>query len=181
MEDPGTGTSGTAVRRRSVIARARVTRHSAAVGLAVVGLLVVAGERSLAWQGQRQHLADERAAAAAAKAEVDGLVGISSATSEEDMATLIDGATAGFRTELEAQADRLRGDLRQSKVATQGEVVSTGVVALDEHRATVVVAATGTVSNGRTKQGGTTRNYRLRVDLQKHGERWLVSRLEFVS
>lgn len=179
MEDPGTGTPGPAVRRRSAAAPARLTWRAGVLAL-VAGLLLLTGERSLAWQGQRQHLADGREAEAAAKAEVEGLITISSATSEDEMETLLDGATAGFRTELEAQADNLRGALRKDKVSTRGEVVSAGVLALHERRATVVVAATGTVGNSRSK-AGEARNYRLRVDLQKHGERWLVSGLEFVS
>jgi hypothetical protein len=44
----------------------------------------------------------------------------------------------------------------------------------------VIVAAAGTVENSGTN-AAEPRNYRLRVDLQKDGDRWLVSGLEFVA
>jgi hypothetical protein len=160
--------------------RARVSWQAGAVALVAVALLVVGGERALAWQDQRERAAHETDAAAAAAAEVEALIDISGSTSEEDLATLLDGATAGFRSELEAQADRLRRALSKNKVTAAGEVVSTGVVKLEDGRATVIVAAVGTVENKQTAEAE-QRNYRLRVDLQQDGDRWLVSGLEFVA
>jgi Mce-associated membrane protein len=160
--------------------RARVSWQAGAVALLAVALLVVGGERGLAWQDQRERAAHETDAAAAAAAEVEGLIDISGSTSENDLATLLDGATAGFRSELEAQADRLRRALSKNKVTATGEVVSTGVVKLEDGRATVIVAAVGTVENKQTAEAE-PRNYRLRVDLQQDGDRWLVSGLEFVA
>ncbi len=160
--------------------RERVSWQAGLLALVVVALLVVAGERGLAWQDQRQRATDEKDAAAAATAEVEGLIQVSGATSEEDLNKLLDGATADFRTELEAQADRLRKALSDNKVTATGEVISTGVVKLEDGRATVIVAAAGTVENDQTAEAE-PRNYRLRVDLQQDDDRWLVSGLEFVA
>jgi Mce-associated membrane protein len=146
----------------------------------VVAVLAVGGERALAWQDERDRAGDEKDAAAAATAEVVGLIDISGSTSEEDVAKLLDGATAGFRSELEAQADRLRRALSKHEVSATGEVVSTGLVKLEDGRATVIVAAVGTVENKQTAEAE-PRNYRLRVDLQQADDRWLVSGLEFVA
>lgn len=151
-----------------------------ATTLLVLALLALAGWRGLAWQDARDRLADERAAAAAASAEVEGLIDISGATSDADMAKLLDGATADFRSELEAQADRLQKALAANKVEATGEAVSTGVVDLDGDKATVIVAATGTVQNKSTK-AAEPRNYRLEVDLVRSEGDWLVSGLEFVA
>ena len=148
--------------------------------LVVVALLVVAGQRGLSWQDERQRATDEKDAAAAATAEVEGLIQVSGATSEQDLDKLLDGATAEFRTELEAQADRLRKALSKNKVTATGEVISTGLVKLEDGRATVIVAAAGTVENDQTAKAE-PRNYRLRVDLQQDDDRWLVSGLEFVA
>ena len=178
MEDPGTGSPGSAMRQRFAMLHGRVSW--VVFALVVVALLVVAGERGLAWQEEREHLSDEKAAAAAASAEVLGLIEVSGATSEQDLKELLDGATAEFRTELEAQADRLRKALSKNKVTATGDVVSTGVVKLEDGRATVIVAAAGTVENKQTAQAE-PRNYRLRVDLQQDDDRWLVSGLEFVA
>jgi len=169
-----------AVKTRLVGLLGRVSWPAALVAVVVVALLVVAGERALAWQGERQRVDDEKAAAAAATAEVEGLIEVSGSTSEADVEKLLDGATAGFRDELEKHADRLRTALTKNKVTATGEVVATAVVKLEDGRATAIVAAVGTVENKQTA-AAEPRYYRLRVDLQHDGDRWLVSGLEFVA
>lgn len=151
-----------------------------ALGIVIAALVAVAGERALAWREHRDRLADETAAVAAAKAEVEGLIDISGSTSEDDMARLLDSATAEFRDELEAQADRLQKALADNEVEATGEAVSSGIAKLDGERATVIVAAVGTVRNKQTKTAE-PRNYRLRVDLLRTDGTWLVSGLEFVA
>ncbi|UUW90716.1 hypothetical protein [Pimelobacter simplex] len=151
-----------------------------AAGLLAVALLVFAGQRALAWQDERGRVDDIAAASAAATSEVEGLIDISGSTSEADMKKLLAGATAEFRKELEAQAERLTKALADNQVQASGDAVSTGVVKLAGDRATVIVAAAGTVQNKQTKTAE-PRNYRLSVDLQKHDGDWLVAGLEFVA
>jgi len=150
------------------------------VALIVVGVLGVGGDRALAWKDARARVADGKAATAAAATEVEGLIDISGSTSEEDVAKLLDGATAGFRSELAAQADRLRTTLSKNDVAATGKVVSAGLVELADGRATVIVAAVGSVKN-KSAAKPEPRNYRLRVDLEQDHDRWLVSALEVVA
>lgn len=171
-------TSLTLERRR--IGLPSVTPGLAATTVLVLALLALAGWRGLAWQDARDRLSDEKAAAAAASAEVEGLIDISGATSDADMARLLDGATADFRSELEAQADRLQKALAANRVEASGEAVSAGVVELDGDKATVIVAATGTVRNKSTR-AAEPRNYRLKVELARSDGDWLVSGLEFVA
>lgn len=171
-------TSLTLERRR--IGLPSVTPGLAATTVLVLALLALAGWRGLAWQDARDRLSDEKAAAAAASAEVEGLIDISGATSDADMARLLDGATADFRSELEAQADRLQEALAANRVEASGEAVSAGVVELDGDKATVIVAATGTVRNKSTR-AAEPRNYRLKVELVRSDGDWLVSGLEFVA
>jgi Mce-associated membrane protein len=168
------------MRKRLAALRVRASWQVGLVVVVAVCLMVVAGDRALAWQDERQQAADEKAAAAAATSEVEGLIDISGSTSKVDVAKLLDGATAEFRSELEAQAGSLRKALVKNKVTATGDVVSAGVVKLEDGRATVIVAAAGTVENKQTAEAE-SRNYRLRVDLQQHGDRWLVSGLEFVA
>lgn len=156
------------------------TRAALVLGVLVVALLAVAGQRAWAWEGERQRADDSADAVAAASAELRGLIEISSSTSKDDINTLLDGATADFRSELAAQADRLRETLVKNKVTATGTVVSAGVAQLHDDSATVIVAATGTVRN-RQADKPEPRNYRLRVDLTRSAGRWLVSGLEFVS
>lgn len=171
-------TSLTLERRR--IGLPSLTPGLAATTVLVLALLALAGWRGLAWQDARDRLSDEKAAAAAASAEVEGLIDISGATSDADMARLLDGATADFRSELEAQADRLQKALAANRVEASGEAVSAGVVELDGDKATVIVAATGTVRNKSTR-AAEPRNYRLKVELVRSDGDWLVSGLEFVA
>lgn len=156
------------------------TWRGAAVVLTAVALLLLTGQRALAWQDERTQAADEKDAIAAATAEVEGLVEISSATSDADMKRLLAGATAGFRTELEGQADRLQQALTDNAVRASGDVVSAGLVKLSGDRATVIVAAAGSVQNKQTT-AAEPRNYRLTVDLRRVKGDWLVSGLEFVA
>lgn len=180
MEDSSASAAGNAMRARLAALRGQVSWQIGLVALVIVGLLVVAGDRALSWHHQRQQVSDEKDAAAAAANEVERLITISASTSKDDIEKLLDGATADFRTELEDQADRLRKALTQNKVTATGEVVSAGVVELEDGRATVIIAAEGTVKNQQSKDAE-PRSYRLRVDLQRYGDRWLVSGLEFVA
>lgn len=175
-------TETTTATRPRLLARLRagLTLRSGAVALVVLALLGFSGERALAWQDERDRRADEKAATAAATAEVEGLIDISGSTSAADMERLLDGATADFRSELEAQADRLQKALADNEVEATGDAVSAGVVELAGDKATVIVAAVGAVRNKQTADAE-PRNYRLRVDLLRSEGRWLVSGLEFVA
>lgn len=151
-----------------------------AVTLLLAALAGVTAERGLAWRDEHQTVRAGEAATAAARAEVARLITISDTGSEATLEELLDGATAGFRTELERRADQLRKALADSKVTATGDIVSSGLVQLDDDRATVIVAAEGTVRNA-TTDADQPRSYRLSVDLQRVDHAWLVSGLEFVS
>ena len=173
MEDPGTRTVDGAV-------KARPSGQVVAAVVVALALLALAAQQLLSWRDERQRAADASGATTAAAAEVVGLIGISSATSGNDIDALLDGATADFRSDLSDQAKRLREELARNKVSATGKVVSTGVLKLEDGKATVIVAATGTVSN-KLAVKPEPRNYRLRVDLVETHGRWLVSGLEFVA
>jgi Mce-associated membrane protein len=178
--DPGARTVG-AARMMRLRPRGSATTISAVLATLVLGgLLAIAGERGLTWQERREQRAAAEAASEVAAAQVEKLITVSSSTAEASIDSLLDGATGDFRTELEAQTDRLRGAVADSKVAATGEVVSTGVVTAEEDSVTVVVAATGSVRNTNNEEPE-PRNYRLSVDLEKVDGRWLVSGLEFVA
>lgn len=158
----------------------RTSIRAVAVTLVVVALVGLTVERGLAWQKRREQAAAAHVASEAASSQVEKLITVSGSTAQDSIESLLDGATGDFRAEFEAQADRLRRALADSDVSTTGEVVSTAVVRATDNRATVIVAATGTVQNNQT-ENSQPRNYRLSVDLEKVGDRWLVSGLEFVA
>jgi Mce-associated membrane protein len=150
------------------------------VVLVVLALAGLAGERAYTWKNLHDDEEARRAAVAAASAEVRGLLSISATTSDEDVAALLAGATADFRSELESQADRLRTELSENDVVATGSIDSAAVSAFGGDSATVIMAASGTVDNKQTADPE-PRNYRLEVTLVEEDGRWLVSGLEFVA
>ena len=67
-----------------------------------------------------------------------------------------------------------------NEVVATGEVVSSGVVEVEDDSAVVVVAARGTVDN-RNSAAPEPRSYRLEVRLEQVDDTWLVSSLRFVA
>lgn len=164
----------------SVPRRSGLSRGVVATGLAAACLLAFGAWSAVQWRQAVSDREEGRAAVEAASAEVTALTSVSARTRDADVEKLLDGATAEFRDEFEEQTDAFREALASSKVRSTGEVVSAGLVRLDGDRASVLVAASGTVTNSQARRPE-PRNYRLAVDLQKEDGRWLVSGLEFVG
>ena len=156
-----------------------ISRRQLLIGFAII-LVLVAGQRFWSWRQEVDLAHDRSAATTAASAEVTKLISVSAADSKSAFAELLAGATAGFRDDLHAQAAQLQKALAESSVKAEGTVVSAGVTKASKDRATVIVAATGTVSNNATA-GAERRDYRITVELERSGDRWLVSGLEFVA
>ncbi|NHA01248.1 hypothetical protein G5V59_19080 [Nocardioides sp. W3-2-3] len=143
--------------------------------------LGAAVERGLAWREAERREQARADVVEAAENEVVGLITISAKTTDEDLKKLIQGATATFRDDLRDQADRLRQEVVENEVEATGEVVSTGVVSLEDETATVIVAARGTVDN-RSARRPEPRSLppRGKVSQEVEGS-WLVSALRFVA
>jgi Mce-associated membrane protein len=158
----------------------RVVQVGVLLGVVLVAALGLAAERGLAWREAERREQARADVVKAAEDEVVGLITISALTTDEDLGELIEGATATFRDDLRDQADRLRQEVVENEVEATGEVVSTGVVSLEDETATVIVAARGTVKN-RSAREPEPRSYRLEVELQEVEGSWLVSALRFVA
>lgn len=159
------------------LATERGVRILLALGFA---LLLVAGQRAWSWRSQVGDQRQQDAAAAAASAEVARLISVGAQGSDAALKELVDGATAGFQKDLQAQATQLQKALVANKVNATGTVVSTGIGRSSENQATVYVAATGTVSNAGTAVPQ-SRDYRIKVEMRRVDDRWLVSGLEFIA
>lgn len=124
---------------------------------------------------------DARAAAVeAAEKKVVDLTTLRAESGEQDLARLLEGTTPTFREEFEAQADSFVAALRQGKVDAEGKVTEAAVKQLGDDTASVLVAASGSVSNSEV-QDAQPRYYRLLVNLVRDDDDWLVDRMEFVS
>lgn len=149
------------------------------VVVAVIAL-ALAGWRGTTWHAATAEQRRSEAVAEVASQQVTRLISISASTSDLTFDELLDGATSTFRADLREQASRIRDALAENEVQAAGVVLSAGVAEVDGSKATVLVAAEGSVSNSGTA-GPESRSYRVKVDVQRTDSRWLVSGLEFVE
>ena len=166
-----------AVRTRGVAATA---------ALCLLALLVVAGSVAGAWLLQQHRtgasLADARAdALAAARQEALNLIAVDGRDTDKDIAAVLEGATGAFKDDFTSRSADLKRVITGAKVvSTDLRITEAAVVAADRDSATVLVAADSVVQNA-AKPDGSPRSYRMLLELERVGERWLTSSLEVVG
>ena len=162
--------------------RARTTALALAVlAFALAAASVGLGVTVVSHLRDRDSLAEARESAlAAARQEIVNLDSLSHTTIDADLKRVIDGATGTFKD----QFTRAQGDLKslvvQRKSVSTGTVLYSGVVRADTDTASVLVAVDRLVKDSSDSAGAVAHD-RWRVDLEKHGGRWLVSNLQAVS
>jgi Mce-associated membrane protein len=165
-----------------------VTTANRWLTMLVVLLLLATGlGAALTWRthGDRADAAtrEERygAVLAAADSEVTAFVNMRYDRAEESVDAVAKGATGDFRDHYVRSAARVIRVLERHRSLMSGHVVWSGVSAISDDRATVIVATAGTVSNTRTHGSDESRDFRFRVALVREGGRWLTSDIEFVG
>jgi Mce-associated membrane protein len=118
---------------------------------------------------------------AAARTEVEAFINIDYRTAQDSIDAVAAGATGDFEKQYGSSADGVVKVLQRERSVMDGEVLWAGVVDVDADSATVLAATTGTVANRSTRNQKVARLFRLKLDLQKVGDRWLTSNLEFVG
>ena len=113
--------------------------------------------------------------------EATAFVNIRYDDAQASIEAVMAGATGTFREQYAKSTEEVIRILEENKSIMEGEVLWTGVVAVDPDSATVVVATTGTASNVQTENKPVARNFRLQLDLVLEEGRWLTSDLQFVS
>ncbi len=160
------------------------------IGLFVLALLLACGCVFGGVLAVQQHRADDRAAAeqerygdvlAAARTEVEAFINIDYRNAQDSIDAVAAGATGDFRKQYDSSTAGVVKVLQREQSVMDGEVLWAGVVDVDSDSATVLAATTGTVANRSTKNQKVARLFRLELDLQKVGDRWLTSNLEFVG
>jgi Mce-associated membrane protein len=160
--------------------------RAAVVALSVVAVLLLATSVALAvsvkaHQDDRDALDSARSAAVtAARQEVVNLDSLSWDTIDADLKRVLDGATGTFKDQFSRAQNDLKPVVVQRKSESSGTVLFAGVVRADTDTATVLVAVDRTVKDS-TDPSGAVAHDRWRVDLEKHGGRWLVSDLQPVG
>ena len=116
----------------------------------------------------------------AAKATAVALLNIDYRDPQASFEAVAATATGTFLDQYEASSDSLVDLVTQYESVQSGEVDSAAVSRLDEDDATVLVAATGTVTNLQTGDDGQLRVYRILITLVRQDGAWLTEDLEFV-
>ena len=133
----------------------------------------------------KQHLDNSRDAAFRASAVqvatqvVTDLTSVTSKTVTSDMNRLLGETTGAFRDQFSQQEKLYSQLLNDSQVSSTGTVVQAGVESIQPGKATVLIAAVAEVKNNAAPDAQ-HRVYRMRVNLERDGDRWLASNMELV-
>lgn len=149
-----------------------------AVTITVLAAALVVGAVIVRHDSQRN--AARQAAVAAARQEALNLTSIDGQNIDADLQRVLDNATGGFRTDFAARSKDLKTVLVQNKVVSQGRVLEAALVRSDLTTATALVVVDSTVKNTAAPKGRAN-TYRMMLDLELHGNRWLTSSLQFVG
>ncbi|MDP3890312.1 hypothetical protein [Nocardioides sp.] len=150
------------------------------VSLCAVGAVLV-------WQTQqeRSEARDQQErygeVLAAASAQAEAFVNIDYRSAEESYAAVAEGATGDFKEQYDTSRESVTQVLADNESVMTGDVLWAGVSTLDRDSATVLVATSGTVSNTETKNEPVARNFRLQLEMERVGDRWLTADLVFVG
>lgn len=160
----------------------RRTSIAVVVTLSVVLLLLAAaalvGAVKLRDAAQRD---DARGAAlAAARQEALNLTSIDGRDIDADLERVLAGATGGFAKDFAQRSKDLKSVLAENQVVAEGRVLDAGLVRGDLDTATALVVVDSNVKN-RAAPAGRANTYRMQLDLERHGDRWLTSALQFVG
>lgn len=120
------------------------------------------------------------AALAAARQEALNLTSIDGKDIDADLKRVQDGATGGFAKDFAQRAKDLKTVLTQNAVVAEGRVIDAALVRGDLDTATVLVVVDSTVKN-KAVPAGRANTYRMQLDLERRGSRWLTSALQFVG
>jgi Mce-associated membrane protein len=120
------------------------------------------------------------AALAAARTEALNLTSIDSTAIDADLKRVVDGATGGFKSDFQQRSQDLKTVLTENQVIAEGRVLDAALVRSDTETATALVVVDSNVKN-KAAPAGRANTYRMQLDLERHGGRWLTSALQFVS
>lgn len=148
---------------------------AAVIAFAVAGTLLFQHVRAVdELAGQRPAVLDS-----ARKVATD-LTSISAQDAPGRITSLTNETTGGFRGQLSTYGSVIQAVMRLSHAGSRGTVNDAAIERIDENSASVLVAATAAVSSDQ-EQTPRSVSYRMLVQLQREGDRWLVSDVSFVA
>lgn len=170
-DEPTATAAGASGRSRIVAYTLAGTMALLLVAAVVLGLQV----RSAALDDR----AREQALTAARQAALN-LTSIDQEDFEGDVARVLDGATGEFRSDFTARVSELETLLTENEVVAEGRVLEAAIVRSDRTTATALVVVDSTVRNTAVPEGRVN-SYRMKVEVERVGDSWLASSLEFVG
>jgi Mce-associated membrane protein len=151
---------------------------------ALAGVIALAAVTAIvfAWQlrgvGAEQDAREDALRYASQTAK--NLTSISVEDLDADLQQVLDGATGEFASDFAERSDNLREVLTTNAVVSEGEVLSAALARFDGESATALVVVDATVRNTQNPEGGVN-TYRMKLELERQGDQWLTSMLEFVG
>lgn len=132
------------------------------------------------WFAGRSVEAERSAALAAARDAAVALTSIDFNSADRDIDRVVGSGTGEFGQLFEKNLGSYVKMVRDSKVTSTGEVAAASLSEFDDGTAQTLLAVRSEVKNSSSPQGQ-QRQYRMKLDMVKEGDRWLVSKLEFVG
>ncbi|WP_230591879.1 hypothetical protein [Rhodococcoides fascians] len=152
------------------------------IGVAVLGVVALGASSALLLHQHQKLVAaqdlQQRYLQAARQSVLD-LTTISASTVDDDVARVLERSTGTFRDQFGERANDFVSVVQQADVQATGSITEAGIENADDRTASVLVAATSSVTNSSGAQEE-PRVWRLRVTLDNAGESILVSDVEFV-
>lgn len=163
----------------------RPTPSALAVGLVVVGAILIAASSLAGWFGYRtvqerqaQHTRD--LFLQAGRQAAINLTSIDYTRADADIKRVVDSATGDFADEFARNSAGFADTVRQAHAKSTGKITQSGVESVNGDSAQVLVAvAVTTTAQG--MDGERPRLWRMRIALQKQGETVKVSNVGFVQ
>ncbi|HEY0573274.1 MAG TPA: hypothetical protein VGD73_04175 [Pseudonocardia sp.] len=119
-----------------------------------------------------------QALATAQKVAAD-LTSIGADNAQTQIQSLTQESTGGFREQISTYAAALQAILQQAHAGSRGTVSAAGIERIDANTASALVTVSATVSNSKLPNAQPV-SYRMGVQLQREGDRWLASDVNFV-
>jgi len=144
---------------------------------ALVAAITIGGFQLKQRQDNSRDAALSASAVQVATQVVTDLTSVTSRTVTADMNRLLAETTGAFRDQFTQQEKLYSKLLNDSQVSSTGTVVQAGVESIQPGKATVLIAAVAEVKNNAAPDAQ-HRVYRMRVSLERDGDRWLASNME---
>lgn len=164
-------------------ARGRPSQWAALVaGLSalLVALLVGAVALLVHNQAAGQRAEQRQVVLDAARKMATDLTTISGENAEQQIESMIQASTGTFRDQISSGSPLLQTRLKDSSVGSAGTVTAAGIEKLEADAASALVIVTTMLSSSQVPQGE-LHTFRLAIQLQREGDRWLVSTVEPAS